>query len=68
MKPTPLEESSVGRALSFTLPETHQLLRDSVRRFAEAEIAPLARQLDPAPDHLPPDRLRRTLTTLYERR
>jgi len=46
MTPAPLEQSSAGRALNFTLPETHQLLRDSVRRFAESEIAPVARQLD----------------------
>src|SRR3970040_598927 len=46
MNPTPLEESSVGQAMNFTLPDTHQLLRDSVRRFAESEIAPVARQLD----------------------
>jgi short-chain 2-methylacyl-CoA dehydrogenase len=32
--------------LNFTLPETHQLLRKLVRQFAEAEIAPVARQLD----------------------
>jgi alkylation response protein AidB-like acyl-CoA dehydrogenase len=30
----------------MNLPETHQMLRDSVRKFAEAEIAPRARQLD----------------------
>jgi alkylation response protein AidB-like acyl-CoA dehydrogenase len=46
MTPTPLEKISVGRAPNFNLPETHQLLRDSVRRFAELEIAPVARQLD----------------------
>lgn len=32
--------------MNFTLPETHQILRDSVRKFAEAEIAPVARELD----------------------
>jgi short-chain 2-methylacyl-CoA dehydrogenase len=46
MSSTPLEDASAVQALNFTLPQTHQLLRDSVRRFAESEIAPLARQLD----------------------
>jgi alkylation response protein AidB-like acyl-CoA dehydrogenase len=46
MRPDTPEDDSAGRGLSFTLPETHRLLRDSVRRFAEAEIAPKARQLD----------------------
>ncbi len=46
MKPNALGENTIEEGRSFTLPETHQLLRDSVRRFAEAEIAPLARQLD----------------------
>lgn len=47
MRPAALEQRSVGQALSFTLPEIHQLLRASVRRFAESEIAPAVRQ--PAP-------------------
>src|SRR6185436_14225288 len=46
MSSTPLEDASAGPAVNFTLPETHQLLRDSVRRFAESEIAPVARRLD----------------------
>ena len=46
MKPNVLEEDPIGASLNFTLPETHRLLRDSVRRFAESEIAPMARQLD----------------------
>src|SRR5436190_71228 len=46
MKPNVLEEDPIGAALNFTPPETHRLLRDSVRRFAESEIAPMARQLD----------------------
>jgi short/branched chain acyl-CoA dehydrogenase len=46
MTPAPLEQSSAGRALNFTLSESHQLLRDSVRRFAESEIAAVARELD----------------------
>ncbi|MBY0407173.1 MAG: acyl-CoA dehydrogenase family protein, partial [Rickettsiales bacterium] len=32
--------------MNFELPETHQMLRDSVRKFAEAEIAPQAQKLD----------------------
>src|SRR5271156_4100910 len=32
--------------MDFTLPETHQMLRDSVRKFAESEIAPVIRELD----------------------
>lgn len=32
--------------MDFNLPETHQLLRDTVRKFAEAEIAPKAQELD----------------------
>ena len=32
--------------MNSELPETHQMLRDSVRAFAEAEIAPVARKLD----------------------
>lgn len=32
--------------MNFDLPETHQMLRDTVRKFAESEIAPVARQLD----------------------
>ena len=46
MRPPALEDNSEGQALNYTLPETHQLLRHSVRRFAESEIAPVARQLD----------------------
>ena len=32
--------------MNFDLPETHQLLRETVRKFAEGEIAPVARALD----------------------
>ena len=32
--------------MNFELPELHQSLRDSVRAFAENEIAPKARELD----------------------
>jgi len=38
----PKEES----LMNFALPETHTMLRDSVRKFAEKEIAPVARELD----------------------
>ena len=41
MRPAPLEEIAVAKAFYFTLPETHQLRRDSVRRFEESEIAPM---------------------------
>jgi short/branched chain acyl-CoA dehydrogenase len=39
---------SVGemQPMSFDLPETHQSLRDTVRKFAEKNIAPKARELD----------------------
>ena len=32
--------------MNFELPETHEMLRDSVRKFAESEIAPVAHELD----------------------
>lgn len=32
--------------MDFMLPQTHQILRDTVRKFAESEIAPIARELD----------------------
>ena len=32
--------------MDFDLPQEHQLLRDTVRAFAEAEIAPVASELD----------------------
>lgn len=32
--------------MDYQLPETHQMLRDSVRKFAESEIAPVAQELD----------------------
>ncbi len=32
--------------MNFELPEMHQMLRDSVRKFAESEIAPKAHELD----------------------
>jgi short/branched chain acyl-CoA dehydrogenase len=36
----------MGNAMDFELPEMHQMLRDTVRKFAESEIAPVARELD----------------------
>lgn len=42
-KPT-MEEKQMS--MDFSLPETHQMLRDSVRRFAESEIAPVIQKLD----------------------
>jgi short-chain 2-methylacyl-CoA dehydrogenase len=33
-------------SMDFTIPETHAQLRDAVRKFAEKEIAPKARELD----------------------
>ena len=32
--------------MNFELPEMHNMLRDSVRKLAESEIAPKARELD----------------------
>jgi acyl-CoA dehydrogenase len=46
MKPNELVENIIGEGLNYNLPETHQLLRQLVRQFAEAEIAPAVRQLD----------------------
>jgi len=37
---------SKADSMHFDLPETHQMLRDSVRKFAEGEIAPVIRELD----------------------
>ncbi len=35
-----------GDTMNFDLPETHKMLRDTVRKFAESEIAPKAKELD----------------------
>lgn len=35
-----------GASMNFEISETHRLLQDSVRQFAEKEIRPVARQLD----------------------
>ncbi len=37
---------SEAPSMSFDLPATHKSLRDSVRKFAEGQIAPKARELD----------------------
>jgi alkylation response protein AidB-like acyl-CoA dehydrogenase len=36
----------MSEGLNFTLPETHAMLRDTVRKFADGEIAPVVRELD----------------------
>jgi short/branched chain acyl-CoA dehydrogenase len=36
----------MGKIMDFELPEMHQMLGDTVRKFAESEIAPVARELD----------------------
>ncbi len=38
--------SATSNTMNFELPETHQMLRDTVRKFAESEIAPVAAKLD----------------------
>ncbi len=35
-----------GNGMNFDLPEMHTMLRDTVRKFAESEIAPVIRALD----------------------
>ena len=39
----------------YALPETHRLLQDSVRQFAQTHIAPIAAEIDKTnafPNHL----------------
>ena len=38
--------SSLGSATFTELPETHQMLRDTCRQFAEAELWPIAGKCD----------------------
>ena len=38
--------SSLGQATYTELPETHQMLRDTCRQFAEAELWPIAGKID----------------------
>ena len=39
-------KSSLGEATFTDLPETHQMLRDTCRQFAEAELWPIAGKID----------------------
>lgn len=43
---TQRKETQMAGNMNFELPEMHQMLRDSVRKFAESEIAPKAYELD----------------------
>ena len=38
--------SALGSATFTELPETHQMLRDTCRQFAEAELWPIAGKID----------------------
>ena len=40
------QRSSLGEATYIDLPETHQMLRDTCRQFAEAELWPIAGKID----------------------
>ena len=40
------QKSSLGEATFTDLPETHQMLRDTCRQFAEAELMPIAGKID----------------------
>ena len=40
------QKSSLGEATFIDLPETHQMLRDTCRQFAEAELWPIAGKID----------------------
>ena len=39
-------KSSLGEATFTDLPETHQMLKDTCRQFAEAELWPIAGKID----------------------
>lgn len=39
-------KSSLGSATFTELPETHQMLKDTCRQFAEAELWPIAGEID----------------------
>ena len=41
-----MSSSSLGSATFTELPETHQMLRDTCRQFAEAELWPIAGKID----------------------
>ena len=38
--------SGLGQATMIDLPETHQMLKDTCRQFAEAELWPIAGPID----------------------
>jgi len=40
------EDSGLGQATMIDLPETHQMLKDTCRQFAEAELWPIAGPID----------------------
>ena len=40
------EDAGLGQATFTELPETHQMLRDTCRQFAEAELWPIAGAID----------------------
>ena len=40
------EDTGLGQATMIDLPETHQMLRDTCRQFAEAELWPIAGPID----------------------
>lgn len=40
------EDAGLGQATFTELPETHQMLRDTCRQFAEAELWPIAGPID----------------------
>ena len=45
-RPQYRQKSSLGEATYIDLPETHQMLRDTCRQFAEAELWPIAGKID----------------------
>ena len=40
------QKSSLGEATFIDLPETHKMLKDTCRQFAEAELWPIAGKID----------------------
>jgi butyryl-CoA dehydrogenase len=44
-------KSALGEATFTDLPETHQMLRDTCRQFAEAELWPIAGKIDKTCDY-----------------
>merc|ERR1719290_802211 len=41
-----VEDSGLGQATFTELPETHQMLTDTCRQFAESELWPIAGEID----------------------